>query len=317
MPTSERQLIRRLRRRRKEIDRDFRPDLDRLQLQGPEDDFQALLCEYRANIEPVNYQLQAVESNRLRRSALKWGVPVLPKDDWEHASDYEGRYWRFLSDEEAAKVRKGIRDARTGFLQVWFGLLWKPVGALTAVLLALISGWCSQNSPSTESSGVSLEQACSSTSAERQDHRPQSRRKSGVSATRWPHEASAKLFLEHTSSLLSASNAPRSASAFPYEDDDDCFEQQARANAAIDMHYNELTNDARGCKPDYVGECLSPEEIVELDGAAGGLVPLFIGANLFGPYGPPAARSSRSRPRVVAVGDVAARPAHRRSFASH
>ena len=225
MPASERKLIRRLRRRLKEIDRDFRPDLDRLQLQGPEDDFQALLCEYRAEIQPVKYQLQAVESNGLRRRALKWGVPVLPKDDWEHESDYEGRYWRFLSDEEAAKVRKGIRDARTAFLQVWFGLLWKPVGALTAVLMALVTGWCSQNSPSTDSS------------------------------------------------LLPAPNAPRRVSAFPYEDDDDYFEQQARADAAIDTLCDELTSDARGCMADYVGECLSPEAIVELDGSAEGLGP--------------------------------------------
>ena len=42
-----------------------------------------------------------------------------------------------------------------------------------------------------------------------------------------------------------------------------------------------------------------------------------IGANLFGPHDPPAARSSRSTPRVAAVGDVAAPRAHRRSFASH
>ena len=46
-----------------------------------------------------------------------------------------------------------------------------------------------------------------------------------------------------------------------------------------------------------------------------GLYP--IGANLFGPHDPPAARSSRSTPRVAAVGDVAAPRAHRRSFASH
>ena len=45
--------------------------------------------------------------------------------------------------------------------------------------------------------------------------------------------------------------------------------------------------------------------------------PHYIGANLLGPHGPPATRSSRSRPRVVAVGDGAAQPAHRRSFASH
>ena len=46
-----------------------------------------------------------------------------------------------------------------------------------------------------------------------------------------------------------------------------------------------------------------------------GLYPM--GANLFGPHDPPAARSSRSTPRVAAVGDVAAPRAHRRSFASH
>ena len=46
----------------------------------------------------------------------------------------------------------------------------------------------------------------------------------------------------------------------------------------------------------------------------GGLYP--IGANLFGQHDPPAG-SSRSTPRVAAVGDVAAPPTHRRSFASH
>ena len=42
-----------------------------------------------------------------------------------------------------------------------------------------------------------------------------------------------------------------------------------------------------------------------------------MGANLFRLYGPPAGLSSRSTWRVAAVGDVAALPARRRSFASH
>ena len=41
-----------------------------------------------------------------------------------------------------------------------------------------------------------------------------------------------------------------------------------------------------------------------------------ISANLFGPHGSPAAPSSRSTRRVASVGDVAAPPARRRSFAS-
>ena len=41
-----------------------------------------------------------------------------------------------------------------------------------------------------------------------------------------------------------------------------------------------------------------------------------IGANLLRPHGPPAAQFSRSTRRVAAVGDVAAPPARRRSFAS-
>ena len=49
-----------------------------------------------------------------------------------------------------------------------------------------------------DASGVSLEQVCSSTSAEQRRCRPQSPRKSGVFTTRWPHEASVKTFLGHT-----------------------------------------------------------------------------------------------------------------------
>ena len=72
---------------------------------------------------------------------------------------------------------------------------------------------------------------------------------------------------------IESEDAPRRVSAFPYEDDDDYFEQQARADAAIDTLCDELTSDARGCMADYVGECLSPEAIVELDGSAEGLGP--------------------------------------------